>query len=201
MFLVPMGTPGVSVEPVYTLGAPGRTNRTFYRGVRVPDSCRVGEVDGGWSVVNVALTLERGGMFAAVRSLEETRRWAVASGRIADPALRARLARVWTENEVAALLGLRVAWLGASGRLPDIESTMSKLFATESTQRSTDELLEALGTEGLLPETEVGAPAAGAVEYEWRKATVGTIYAGTSEVMRGIIAERHLGLPRTRASR
>src|SRR5262245_45684762 len=199
MFLVPMDAPGVSVEPVYTLGAPGRTNRTSYRDVRVPDACRVGEVDGGWSVVNVALTLERSGMFGAVRSLEETRRYAVASGRIAEPALRARLARVWTENEVAALLGQRVAWLAASGGEPGIESAMSKLFATESTQRSTADLLDLLGAEGLLCEGEAGAPAAGAVEHEWRKACVGTIYAGTSEVMRSIIAERHLGLPRTRA--
>jgi alkylation response protein AidB-like acyl-CoA dehydrogenase len=42
MFLVPMDTPGVSVEPLWTLGAPGRTNRTFYRDVRVSDSARIG---------------------------------------------------------------------------------------------------------------------------------------------------------------
>jgi alkylation response protein AidB-like acyl-CoA dehydrogenase len=198
MFLVPMPTPGIRVLPVYTLGAPGRSNRTLYRGVRVPDACRVGEVDGGWSVVNAALALERSGMFGAVRALEATHRQAVASGRIADPALRARLARVWTENEVAALLGQRVAWLSAGGGAPGIESAMSKLFATESAQRSTADLLELLGAEGLLLESEPGAPAGGAVEYEWRKAAVGTIYAGTSEVMRGIIAERRLGLPRTR---
>jgi alkylation response protein AidB-like acyl-CoA dehydrogenase len=201
MFLVPMSTPGISVEPVYTLGAPGRTNRTFYRDVRVPDTCRVGEVDGGWKVVNVALTLERGGMFGAVRSLEQARRFAEASGRLADPEVRARLARVWTQNEVAALLGLKVTWASAGGAAPGIESTLSKLFATESTQRSCNDLLELLGAEGLLPETEDDAPAAGAVEFEWRKAAVGTIYAGTSEVMRGIIAERHLGLPRMRGGR
>jgi alkylation response protein AidB-like acyl-CoA dehydrogenase len=75
---------------------------------------------------------------------------------------------------------------------------MSKLFASESLQRSTEELLELLGPEALLPETEARRPAEGAVEFEWRKSAVGTIYAGTSEVMRNIIAERHLGLPRNR---
>ncbi len=198
MFLVPMQSPGIEIEPVLTFGAPGRTNRTLYRGVRVPDRLRVGVVDGGWAVVNVALTLERGGMFGALRSLDAAQRWAIACGRIAEPELRARLARVWVRNEVAALLGLKVSWVAASGRLPGIESTMSKLFASESVQRSTEELLELLGPEALLPETEADSPAEGAVEFEWRKSAVGTIYAGTSEVMRNIIAERFLGLPRNR---
>ena len=198
MFLVPMDTPGIAVLPVLTLGAPGRSNRTLYRGVRVADSHRVGEVGGGWSVVNAALDLERAGFFGAVRSLEATVRHAAARGRLGDPALRARLARAWTENAVAALLTQRVAWLAAAGAPAAVESAMAKLFATESTQRSADDLLELLGAEGLLPEDEAGAPAGGAVEYEWRKAAVGTIYAGTSEVMRGIVAERRLGLPRTR---
>jgi hypothetical protein len=108
---------------------------------------------------------------------------------------------VWTENEVAALLGLAVTWAGAHGADAAVESAMSKLFATESAQRSTSDLLDLLGAEGLLPETEAGAPARGAVEFEWRKSAVGTIYAGTSEVMRGIVAERHLGLPRSRGTR
>ncbi len=198
MFLVPMQSEGIGIEPVYTLGAPGRTNRSFYRGVRVPDALRVGEVDGGWAVVNVALTLERGGMFGAVRSLEQAQRWAAARGRLSEPEVRARLARVWTENEVASLLGLEVSWISASGRLPGVESAMSKLFSSESVQRSTDDLLDLLGPEALLPETEPDSPAGGAVEFEWRKSAVGTIYAGTSEVLRTLIAERHLALPRRR---
>jgi alkylation response protein AidB-like acyl-CoA dehydrogenase len=198
MFLVPTSSAGFEIEAVRTFGAPGRTNRTFYRGVRVPDRLRVGEVDGGWSVVNVALTIERGGMFGALRSLEAAESWARAKGRIDEPELRARLARVWVRNEVASLLGQAIAAATEEGRDPSIPSVMSKLFASESVQRSTDELMELLGADALLPETEAGSPGGGAIEFEWRKSAVGTIYAGTSEVMRTLIAERHLGLPRGR---
>ena len=54
MFLVPLDAPGVEIHPVHTMGGE-RTNATFYTGVRVPDAFRVGEVDGGWDVMTVAL--------------------------------------------------------------------------------------------------------------------------------------------------
>jgi len=199
MFLVPIETPGIAIEPILTLGAPGRTNRTYYRDVRVPDTCRVGDVNGGWSVMNVALTFERGGTFAAVRALQETVKWATAHECMSNPGVRARLARVATENEVATLLSLRTTWIAARGDLPGVEGSMAKLFSSESIQRSTADLLDLLGVEGVLHETEPDAPAAGAVEYQWRKAAVATIYGGTSEVLRGVIAERGLGLPRARS--
>ena len=60
-FIVPLDAPGVEIQPVHTLGGE-RTNITFYTDVRVPDSLRVGDVDGGWEVMTVALTFERGGL-------------------------------------------------------------------------------------------------------------------------------------------
>jgi alkylation response protein AidB-like acyl-CoA dehydrogenase len=199
MFLVPTESAGIQIEPILTLGAPGRTNRTTYHDVVVPDSCRVGDVDAGWGVMNVALTFERGGTFAAIRALQETVTWARANGRIDDPAVGARLAKVATDNEVATLLSLRTTWVAASGTLAGVEGSMAKLFSSESIQRSTADLVDLLGVEGLLSDTEPDAPAAGAIEYQWRKAGVATIYGGTSEIMRSIIAERGLGLPRGRS--
>jgi alkylation response protein AidB-like acyl-CoA dehydrogenase len=207
MFLVPMDTPGISIEPMPTLGAPGRTNRTVYRDVVVPDSARVGEVNGGWDVMTVALTFERGGMFAALRALNAAADWARTARRpdstrvIDDPLVRRRLAWVAIENEVATLLSHRTTWLAATGRLPGVEGSMAKLFTSESTQRSCASLMDVLGPAGLLDETAGDAPAGGTVEYAFRKAAVGRIYGGTSEIMRSIIAERGLGLPKTRASR
>jgi alkylation response protein AidB-like acyl-CoA dehydrogenase len=198
MFLVPMDTPGVSVEPLWTLGAPGRTNRTFYRDVRVSDSARIGEVDGGWAVMNVALTFERGGGFTAVRALDHAVEWARAHGRLDDPDVRTRLARVHAANEVSALLGLRSTWLHATGALPGVEGSMAKLYSASAFQTSTADLLELVGAEGLLHESETDAPVDGVLEYQWRKSPVVTIYGGTNEILRTIIAERHLGLPRTR---
>ena len=196
------GHAGISVEPMPTLGAPGRTNRTFYRDVRVPDEFRVGDVDGGWAVMNVALTFERGGTFAAVRALKAASDWAESTVRpdgsrvIDDPLVRERLARVALENEVATLLSHRTTWIAASGGLPGVEGSMAKLFSSESIQRSCADLLDLLGPNGLLSELDPEAPAGGAVEYQWRKAAVATIYGGSSEILRGIIAERGLGLPK-----
>ena len=75
---------------------------------------------------------------------------------------------------------------------------MAKLFSATAFQASTADLLDLVGTEALLDETVDDAPAAGVLEYQWRKSPVVTIYGGTNEILRTIIAERHLGLPRTR---
>ncbi len=82
MFLVPLDAPGVEIHPVHTMGGE-RTNATFYSGVRVPDSMRVGEVDGGWDVMNVALTFERGGfaLSEADRVWQQTVDWATSTRR------------------------------------------------------------------------------------------------------------------------
>jgi alkylation response protein AidB-like acyl-CoA dehydrogenase len=66
-FLVPLGSPGVEIRPIYTLGGQ-RTNATFYSDVRVPDSARIGPVDGGWGVMHVALVFERSGTGGGRRS-------------------------------------------------------------------------------------------------------------------------------------
>jgi alkylation response protein AidB-like acyl-CoA dehydrogenase len=206
MFLVPMTAPGITIEPMPTLGAPGRTNRTMYRDVWVPDTARVGAIDRGWDVMTVALTFERGGTLGAIRALSATAEWARATHRsdgsrvIDDPLVRRRLATVAIENEVATLLSHRTTWVTTQARLPGVEGSMAKLFSSESIQRSCSTLLDVLGAEGVLDEHASDAPAAGAVEYAYRKAAVARVYGGSSEIMRSIIAERGLGLPRTRKS-
>jgi len=159
---------------------------------------RIGEVDGGWAVMNVALTFERGGNFAPIRALRLAEEWGRTSGRIDDPDVRARLARVHVRNEVSSLLSLKSTWLHATGALPGVEGSMAKLFAASAFQDSTADLLDIMGAEGLLHETERDAPIGGFLEHQWRKSPVVTVYGGTNEVLRTIIAERHLGLPRTR---
>jgi alkylation response protein AidB-like acyl-CoA dehydrogenase len=109
-----------------------------------------------------------------------------------------RLARVHAANEVSALLSLRSTWLHASGALPGVEGSMAKLYSASAFQASTADLLELVGVDALLHESEDDAPVDGVLEYQWRKSPVVTIYGGTNEILRTIIAERHLGLPRTR---
>jgi alkylation response protein AidB-like acyl-CoA dehydrogenase len=205
MFVVPMDTPGIEVTPVHTMGGE-RTNITFYNDVRVDDRYRVGEVDGGWQVMMTALVFERNSAWYGelVRLLDHAVEWARTTsdehGRrmIDDPLVRERLARVAIGNEISNLLGWRAAWMASEGELPGVEGTMAKLFTTEHYQRSADDLLDCLGAEGLRRHGEDGAPADGWIEALFRHCQVTTIYGGTSEICRGIIAERGLGLPRAR---
>jgi alkylation response protein AidB-like acyl-CoA dehydrogenase len=204
MFLVPMDTPGVSVQPVRTMGDE-RTNITFYDDVVVPDECRVGEVDGGWAVMGVALGLERGvfgGGGEGALLWERVTAWAHTAtdpdGRpvIERPALRSALARMRIDNEVAWLLTQRTAWIAAQGGIPSIEGSMAKLFYTQAFQRGVQELQDLAGAEGLVRTGDDRALADGAFEQAARHAPVTTIYGGTTEIQRNNIAVRHLGLPR-----
>jgi alkylation response protein AidB-like acyl-CoA dehydrogenase len=197
MFLVPMDTPGIGITPVHTMGGE-RTNITWYDDVRVADRYRVGDVDGGWKVMMTALVFERNSAWygEAVRLLAHGLGWARASGRIDDPSVRERLARAAIGNEVANLLGWRAAWLASSGALPGVEGTMAKLATTEHYQRAADDMIDMLGADGIRRHGPPEAPADGWIEAQFRHCQVTTIYGGTSEVLRGIIAERGLGLPR-----
>ena len=205
MFLVPLDSPGVEIHPVHTMGGE-RTNATFYSEVRVPDSLRVGEVDGGWDVMTVALTFERGGfaLSEADRVWQQTVDWATATRRpdgtrvIDDPLVRERLAAMRIHDEVARLLALRCSYVAATGALPGVEGSMHKLFYAEAMTADADELLDMLGVDGVLPHGDAEAPVDGWVEHLYRHAAVTTIYGGTSEVQRDIIASRGLGLPRSR---
>jgi alkylation response protein AidB-like acyl-CoA dehydrogenase len=205
MFLVPLDAPGVEIHPVHTMGGE-RTNATFYSDVRVPDSLRVGEVDGGWDVMTVALTFERGGfaLSEADRVWQQTVDWATATRRpdgtrvIDDPLVRERLATMRMHNEVARLLALRCSYVAATGALPGVEGSMHKLFYAEAMTTDADELVDMLGVDGILSHGDAEAPVHGWVEHLYRHAAVTTIYGGTSEVQRDIIASRGLGLPRSR---
>jgi alkylation response protein AidB-like acyl-CoA dehydrogenase len=204
MFLVPLDSPGIEIQPVHTMGGE-RTNATFYSDVRVHDRYRIGEVDGGWQVMTVALTFERGGfgLSDADRVWEQAVAWAESTRRedgtrvIDDPAVRERLAVMRINNEVAKLLAYRTSFVAAQGRLPGVEGSMHKLFYAESMIADSAELVDMLGAEGVLQRGEEDTPVEGWVEHLFRHAAVTTIYGGTSEMQRSIIAERGLGLPRS----
>jgi alkylation response protein AidB-like acyl-CoA dehydrogenase len=204
MFLVPLDSPGIEIQPVHTVGGE-RTNATFYSDVRISDHYRIGEVDEGWHVMTVALTFERGGfgLSDSDRVWEQAVKWATGTRRqdgtrvIDDPFVRQRLAVMRTNNEVAKLLAYRTSFVAARGRLPGVEGSMHKLFYAESMNADATELVDMLGAEGVLQRGEEDAPVDGWVEHLFRHAAVTTIYGGTSEMQRSIIAERGLGLPRS----
>ena len=205
MFLVPMSSPGIEVTPVETVGGE-RTNITFYTDVAVPDSCRVGRVDDGWSVMHAALVYERASANwgEPAQLLELAAGWAGdPQGRdgarpLDDPINQERLARWDTELEVGRLLLYRSAWMAATGALPLVEGSMAKLALTEAFVRASSDLLDMIGTNALIPRGERATVLEGHFEHAFRHAMVTTIYGGSSEVQREIIAQRGLGLPRSR---
>jgi alkylation response protein AidB-like acyl-CoA dehydrogenase len=193
MFLVPTSAPGFSLSPIETLSGE-RTNATLYDDVRLPDSARIGEVDGGWRVLGTALEIEHAAGFGAAlaRALDH----AVPLIDPHDPATGAELARIAADAEVARLLQREAASQGTAD--PAI-GPMAKLFSSEAFCRDTAILLDLLGATAL--ESVVEGEAAGGpalVELAYRHSHVTRIYAGTSEIQRSIIAERGLGLPRSR---
>ena len=206
MFLVPMTLPGIDIQPVHTMGGE-RTNITFYTDVRVPDWLRVGPVDGGWDVMRVALAFERGGAMGTeiARHLRLAVNWSRRSFGPGggcpgdDPEVRATLARVAIRAEVGRLLNLRTIWDSAHNGVPNpVFGSMAKLYLTEALVASLSELLDRLGPAGVLQNGDPDAPAEGWLEAAFRHVPVTTIYGGTSEIQRSIVAERGLGLPRTR---
>jgi alkylation response protein AidB-like acyl-CoA dehydrogenase len=202
-FLVPLDAPGIEVQAVYTLSGE-RTNITYYSDVRIDDRWRIGDVDGGWRVMTSSLQEEHSGGFGARlnRLLQEAEGWAHettdpdGTARIDDPDVRERLARAATETEVSILLHRRSGWMFKEGLVPEAEGPMNKLFSSEAMERVAQDLCEMVGPDALRSYFEPTAPRGGRIEYGLRFSIGTTIYAGTSEIQRNIIATRGLGLPR-----
>jgi alkylation response protein AidB-like acyl-CoA dehydrogenase len=205
-FLVPLDQPGVVVQPVFTLSGE-RTNITFYNDCYVEDRWRIGEVNGGWRTMSYAFEREHGGtvfpgeMERLLRNVEE---WAQSTTddegrpRIDDPDVRTRLGRAATEIEVTRLLLRRTAWLSSLGENAHVSGSMVKLFGNERLEREAADFLELVGPDGLRARGEPTAPQNGEIEHAVRFAKGTTIYGGTSEIQRNIVAQHHLGLPRPR---
>jgi alkylation response protein AidB-like acyl-CoA dehydrogenase len=205
VFLVPMDQDGVEVNAVHTISGE-RTNVTFYNDVYVDDAWRIGEVDGGWRVMNVAFASEHSASFSGeqARLLDALVSWSRAakdvSGRakVEDPAVRERSGRSATELEVSRLLARRGAWFKATGQHTELvgKGSMAKLFSTERLQRQADETLQLVGPDALRAWGDPTTLEGGTIEHMVRHAKGTTIYAGTSEIQRNIIAQHVLGLPR-----
>jgi alkylation response protein AidB-like acyl-CoA dehydrogenase len=202
-FLVPMKQDGVEVQPVYTLSGE-RTNITFYNDVFVSDLWRIGEVNAGWRVMSVAFEQEHSAAFVGeqARLLDHVVGWAretTGDGgrpRIEEAGVRERIGRAATEIEVSRLLQRRTAWMSTIGLPTHMKGSMSKLFSSERLERQAADFVELLGAEGVRGRGDPTAPANGEIEYALRHSKGTTIYAGTSEIQRNIIAQHDLGLPR-----
>ena len=202
-FLVPLDQPGVEVQKVETLSGE-RTNITYYNDVYVSDQWRIGDVDGGWRVMGAALAREHAASFAGeqYRLLQALTSWAEeTTGNDGHrnrerPSVREQIGRSHTELEVSILLQRRATWLLAEGQPVQGKGSMSKLFSTERLETQAANTLEIVGPDAIRSHGDPTTLQAGRIEHMVRHAKGTTIYAGTSEIQRNIIAQHVLGLPR-----
>lgn len=202
LFVVPTTLPGYEAQPVHTY-QDERTNITFYSDMRVPDRYRLGEAGKGALIMGAALTLEHGGgnyFSGHVRMMRNALQWASSTDEggsrpIDDASVRLRLAQVRARHEVAACFVARGIWGAEGGQALRSWGPMAKVFITESFLQSCWDILEMGGPVSIL----TGTHPLGIVELDHRRAYGTTIYGGTSEIHRSIIAEQALGLPKSRS--
>jgi alkylation response protein AidB-like acyl-CoA dehydrogenase len=200
MFIVPLKSKGVEIKPVHTF-QDERTNITFYDGVKVPDSYRLGEVNGGVKVMSAGLELEHGGGFGSVQArmvqaAEELCREVRYRGRplIEDTNAQRRLARATAHVALSEVLAFRALWAGVEKKPNVGYGPMIKLFSSEKFLSDSADLLNLTAPYSL---SKRAGPAA-FLNQCYRHAHGTTIYGGTSEVHRSMVAERLLGMPRSR---
>ena len=215
MFLVPLDHPGVDAQGIGTLGGE-RTNFVYLDEVRLADLYRLGPVDHGWQIASGALAAEHGMDEAhgatpdhrasegdLLRAIEATSGWIGVFGTaleaalewardttkpdgsrvISDPAVRLRLARVALDCAVTQIT----------------PNPYRRVIASDLFIRDISELVDMTGSAGVLAAGEDGAAARGTLEWALRFAQGTSIYGGTTDIQRNLIAEHFLGLPRHRA--
>ena len=199
LFMFNMKSPGVTVRPLINLAGHHGFNEVFFEDVRIPAAQVAGEVNRGWYHMAVALDFERSGIAAFAGGRRTVERLVQVAREHRDlvanrPAIRAELADRAVEVNVGTMLSYRVATMQARGLLPNHEASAAKVFGSEMSQRIASTGMHLLGTGGQLRKGSSGQPLDMASGY--LGAVGATIAAGTSEIQRGIIATRGLGLPR-----
>ena len=210
--LVDMRQPGVEVRPIKMMTGDSEFNEVFFTEARCPKGNVLGEVHGGWAVAMTLLGNERGAG-AAVNAIgfrvELDRLMVLAKerGATSNPHFRQRLASAHMKVELMRYAGYRALTSFLAGRQPGPESSIGKLFWSQYHQELTELAVDILGADALTPtgQTPQGAfrydaPGAPNDSANWTgvfyNARAGTIYAGTSQVQKGIVGEQILGLPK-----
>jgi alkylation response protein AidB-like acyl-CoA dehydrogenase len=189
--LLDMGLPGITVRPITTLAGEHEFNQVFFDDVRVPVSGRLGEENQGWTVAKHLLSFERGGRYAPglAAQVDALRRAGEETGWLAEPGNRERLAR--EAIAVDALRAIEVAALAGHGPADAVRPSMLKVLGTEASQRLDHLALDmAAGWDGDLD----NAPDAIAVAMpRYLNNRAGSIYAGSNEIQRDLIARAVVG--------
>jgi alkylation response protein AidB-like acyl-CoA dehydrogenase len=197
-FIVDMRAPGVEIRPLRQMTGGASFNEVFFTDVRIPDSHRLGDVNNGWNVALTTLMNERaaigtggGGMGGGLltRLIEMARAFGLSD----DPLVRQKLADLVVHSRVMQYTNQRAMDKIRSGQLPGPELSIAKLAGTQQTTRLARVAAELLGPKITAETGEWGT-------FAWSQLVLGSpggrIAGGSDEVMRNIVGERVLGLPK-----
>ncbi|MGV0750056.1 acyl-CoA dehydrogenase family protein [Mycolicibacter heraklionensis] len=220
--LIDMTSPGIEIRPLVMTSGEEIQNQVFFDEVRVPKANVIGEIDNGWTVAKYLLEFERGGGAVAPGLQVVAEEIATAAknqpgpggGKLADDdAFMRKLADARIRAEVLEILEYQVLTAVAEGRNPGASSSMLKILGTELSQELTALALEAAGPRGRIYQPHVTAPGGPIADYQppadgyasgepWQAVAplryfndrAGSIYAGSNEIQRNILAKAALGL-------
>lgn len=204
LLLVDVNQPGVDVRPIENLAGTAEFSECFFNDALIGPDMVVGGVGNGWKVVMTTLSMERGSalmpmQLAMQREISDLIAGARESGAIDDPLVRQRLVDAYIGVQLMRSTNLRVVMdlMGHSGGAPGVSTAAAaattKLFASVHHQRMGELAIDLLGPEALYT---TGSDRVSEARKLFLLSRAETIYGGTSEIQRNIIAERLLGLPR-----
>jgi alkylation response protein AidB-like acyl-CoA dehydrogenase len=203
-FVLDMNTPGIDIRPIVDMSGRHYLNETFFTDVRVPADQMLGDENRGWYVGATLLDFERSGVnYPAIarRTVEQLTEWAKDTHHGVrpwdNPRVQHQLAERFIETEINRLISYRVVWMQSQELIPNYEASMSKLFGTELNQRVYNTGINLMGLPALrVDPADPHAPLKAKLALQYMQTVPYTIFAGTSEIQRNIMATRGLGLPR-----
>ena len=190
-FLVDMSSDGIDVRPLRELTGEAVFNEVFLDDVFVPDECVVGDVDGGWKLARTTLANERVAMSGSSLGVSVERALELSDDGGLDPAVFARLGKAVADASTVTTLGLRSTLRSIAGEGPGAESSVQKLVGVRQRQDAAELVVEMLG-----PKAVLGGDIASKAMQELLLTRCLSIAGGTTQILRNVVGERILGLPR-----
>ncbi|HEY4024805.1 MAG TPA: acyl-CoA dehydrogenase family protein [Candidatus Dormibacteraeota bacterium] len=198
--LLPMRDNGIEIRPLRQMSGATGFFEVFLDGARAPLSDVIGGLGSGWRVAMTTLGFERGGRATVAHLAYERELWELIEtarryGRDRDPIVRQQLAWAYAQVQIMRFQGMRLLAQLAVRREPGPEASLTKLFWSEYHRRLGEIAVDITGADALVRPDGPGY-ATGRWQGVFLSSRAGTIFSGTSEIQRNIIAERALGLPR-----
>jgi alkylation response protein AidB-like acyl-CoA dehydrogenase len=207
-FLMDMEQDGVEVKPLVQITGEAEFNEIFMDEARIPDENVVGGVGNGWAVAITTLMNERAGLaFAAQAALQTAMRKVIAlagttkrNGKTAleDPVVREELAQLFIESEIFRVTNYRGLTKIMKNGVPGPEGSLGKWQWAEVNQRLMELAFEIEGPYAQFSADSSQAIDSGEWQYQFLRTRANSIEGGTTEILKNIVAERVLGLPKLR---